>query len=156
MVLMDNSHAKSQHMLLINWNRNIICPTKLCTCYGFVSFSYHYFSYKLISPHLPMLLHWFSWWLREHNIEEILTHCNQVMPNDDIELGQHWLKWWFGACWQQSNTWTNVDLSTMVFCSTQFTGSPQDEMGRENILVELLPHLQGDNELNHNKYHNTH
>ena len=32
-----------------------------------------------------------------------------MMPYGDIDLGQHWLRWWLGVWWHQAITWTNVD-----------------------------------------------
>ena len=39
------------------------------------------------------------------------THCGLVTPWGDINLGQHWLRWWLGAWRHQAITWTNADLS---------------------------------------------
>ena len=39
-----------------------------------------------------------------------LTHCGLVMPCDDINWGQHWLRWWLLAWWLKSITWINVDF----------------------------------------------
>ena len=36
-----------------------------------------------------------------------------LMPYGDIELSQHWLRYWLGAWWHQAITWTNVDLSSV-------------------------------------------
>ena len=33
-----------------------------------------------------------------------------VMPDGDLDLGQHPLRWWLVAWWHQAITWTNVDL----------------------------------------------
>ena len=33
-----------------------------------------------------------------------LTHCSLVMPYDDINLGQHWLRSWLVAWWHQAIT----------------------------------------------------
>ena len=35
------------------------------------------------------------------------------MPYGDIDLGQHWLRKWFGASWHLTITWTNVGLSSV-------------------------------------------
>ena len=43
----------------------------------------------------------------------ILTHWGLVMPYGDIDLGQHWLRWWLVAWRQQAITWINVDLSSV-------------------------------------------
>ena len=44
---------------------------------------------------------WVLW--RGH---KILTHWGLVMPYGDIDLGQHWLRWWLLAWRHQSITWT--------------------------------------------------
>ena len=38
-----------------------------------------------------------------------LTHWGLVMPFGDLDLGQHWFRWWLVAV----ITWTNVDLSSV-------------------------------------------
>ena len=39
------------------------------------------------------------------------THCGLVMPYDDIDLGQHWLRWWLVAWWVPSHY-----LNQMLTC----------------------------------------
>ena len=41
-----------------------------------------------------------------------LTHCGLVTPYGDVELGQHWLRFWLVAWRHQAITWT-VDLSSV-------------------------------------------
>ena len=41
-----------------------------------------------------------------------LTHCGPVMLYGDIDLGQHWLRWWLAAWRHQASTWTNDYLSS--------------------------------------------
>ena len=50
------------------------------------------------------------------------THCGLEMIFGDIDLSQHWLSIWLVAWQHQAITWTNVDLSSNVFCSS-WTGS---------------------------------
>ena len=45
----------------------------------------------------------------------ILTHWGQGTPSGDIDLDQHWLRYWFVARWHQAITWSNVDLFLMRF-----------------------------------------
>ena len=59
-------------------------------------------------------------WVKSHNASwyltfffHILTHCGLVMQYDDIDLGQHWLRYWLGARWHHAITWTNVDLTSI-------------------------------------------
>ena len=49
-----------------------------------------------------------------------LTHCGIVKPYNDIELGQHWFRYWLVAWWHQAITWINVDLSSATTISGQF------------------------------------
>ena len=66
----------------------------------------------------------------------VLTHCGLVMPNSN-----------------QAITWTNVNLWTMEFCGTHLRLNSQvlkisiRKMILKNILVKLLWHLSGANEL---------
>ena len=41
-----------------------------------------------------------KWWPFVVQASMCLTHCGQVTPYGDIDLGQHWLRWWLAA-WQQ-------------------------------------------------------
>ena len=43
-----------------------------------------------------------------------LTHCGLVTPYGNIDLGQHWLRWWLAALLLQAKTWINVDSWLMV------------------------------------------
>ena len=36
-----------------------------------------------------------------------------MTPFDDIDMGQHWIRWWLVAWQHQAITWTNVDLSSV-------------------------------------------
>ena len=60
-------------------------------------------------PPFCAALPWRIWFIK--------THCGLVMPYGDIELGQHWIRWWFLAWQHQTITWTNVDLSSVRFSS---------------------------------------
>ena len=41
-----------------------------------------------------------------------LTHYSVVTPYVDINIGQHWLRWWLLAWRHQAITWINVDVSS--------------------------------------------
>ena len=45
-----------------------------------------------------------------------LTHCGLVTSYGNVSLGQHWLREWLVAWWQQAITWASVDLSSKGFC----------------------------------------
>ena len=45
-----------------------------------------------------------------------LTGYGLVRPYGDINLCQHWLTYWFVAWRYHAITWTNVDVSSKVFC----------------------------------------
>ena len=48
-----------------------------------------------------------------------LAPWDVVTPNGDINLSRRWFKWWLLAWRHQAITWTNVDLSSKVFCGMQ-------------------------------------
>ena len=79
-----------------------------------------------------------------------LTHCDLVMPNGDIELGQHWLRYWLVAWRHQAITWTKVDLSSNGFCGIQIRANSQEvlmnlihNMCSKITLLKSLSHFQG-------------
>ena len=79
-----------------------------------------------------------------------LTHCDLVMPNGDIELGQHWLRYWLVASRHQAITWTKVDLSSNGFCGIQIRANSQEvlmnlihNMCSKITLLKSLSHFQG-------------
>ena len=55
-----------------------------------------------------------------------------MMPHRDIELGQHWYRWW----WHQAITWTNVKLSSFLSYSAEgnFTRNTHD-VSHQFILI---------------------
>ena len=59
-------------------------------------------------------------------ISQKLTHSGLAMPNEDIELCQHWLKEWLVAWWHQAITWTNVDLSSIRFSDSHLRAIEQE------------------------------
>ena len=82
------------------------------------------------------------------------THCGLTTPYGDIGLGQHVLKQWLVAWRHQSNTWTNVDQSSVRFWGIHLRavtlGVWKLLFCRTNLkilLLKLLPHLPGSNEL---------
>ena len=79
---------------------------------------------------------------------------------EDIDLRQHWFRYWFGAGWHQSTTWTKVYLSSKVFCAIRLIAISQemcnilvDKINFKITLLKLPPHLPGGNPLNHNQPH---
>ena len=48
-------------------------------------------------------------------VQFILTHCALVTQYDDMDLSQHWLTSWPVAWAHRSITWTNVDVSSVMF-----------------------------------------
>ena len=84
-----------------------------------------------------------------------LTHCGLVMPYGDIDLGQHWLRWWLVAWRHQAITWTNVDFTSIGPFSTHLRRISQEmlkisihKMSLKTLLRKPFPHLSGANELN--------
>ena len=41
-----------------------------------------------------------------------LTHCGLMTPYGDLDLGQHWPRWWLVALQHQAITWASIDLSS--------------------------------------------
>ena len=65
----------------------------------------------------------------------------------DIDLCQHWLTYWFVAWRYHAITWTNVDVSSKVFCgihlreiSHEIPMEPIRNMCSNITLWKLLPH----------------
>ena len=84
------------------------------------------------------------------------------MPYGDIDLGQHWLRYWHVA-WCHAITWTNADLSSRVFSGIHLRTILQTKLMNlicnmcfELTLLRLLPLLPDTNELNlHSAYATT-
>ena len=77
-----------------------------------------------------------------------------MTPYGNVDLGQQWLGKWLGAGRQQAITWTNVDFSSMWLCGTYPTLILWDVLkisihktNLKIILLKVLPHLPGANEL---------
>ena len=68
------------------------------------------------------------------------SYLNSLWPSDTIQwhLSQHWIRQWLGATRHQAITWTNVDLSTKVFCDTHLRTIPQE------LLTDLFCNVFGD------------
>ena len=85
------------------------------------------------------------------------SFVNLLWPSDaicDKDLGQYLIRKWLVARWHQAITWTDVDLSSMGLhgiylrsISLAVLKISVCEICLENILVELLPHPPGANEL---------
>ena len=54
-------------------------------------------------------------YLHSEFIQICSTHCGLETPHDGIDLGEHWLRLWLVAWWQQALTLTNDDLSSIQF-----------------------------------------
>ena len=80
-----------------------------------------------------------------------LTHCGLVMPYGDLELGQHWLRYW-PVTWQhQAITWTNVHHSSLRYYGIHWREISL-EMSFVNMSLKVIDsrqqsHLPGANEL---------
>ena len=48
-----------------------------------------------------------------HFLQFASTHCGLMMPYADIDLGQHWLRWWLFAWRHRVITRTNVELASV-------------------------------------------
>ena len=53
-------------------------------------------------------------WIQKLPVQ--LNHCGLLMPYGDLDLIQHWLRYWLVAWQCQTITWTNIDLTPKVFC----------------------------------------
>ena len=60
------------------------------------------------------------------------THWGIMMPYNNIDLGQHWLRWWLVAWRQQAITWTNADLSSIRFCCIHLTAISREVLKNTN------------------------
>ena len=47
---------------------------------------------------------------------DTFTHCGQVMPYGNRDLGERWLRQWLGAWQQKAIAWANFDVSLVIFC----------------------------------------
>ena len=96
------------------------------------------------------------------------THHSLVMPYSEIELNQHWLRYWLVAWWHQAITWTNVDLWSLRSSDNQLKAilqqMPQPSINniscKMNSLklcsnfpganeLKWLPYVTGANKLTH-------
>ena len=51
---------------------------------------------------------------------------NSLWPSGDIDLGQHWFRWWLVSWGHQATTWSNVNLSSMKFSDIHLWAILQD------------------------------
>ena len=77
-----------------------------------------------------------------------------MTPYGDIDLGQHWLRWWLDAWRYQTITWTNVDLSSVRSCIIHLRTLSKEALkvpiSKASLKIEFLklhPNLPGANEL---------
>ena len=75
------------------------------------------------------------------------------MSYGDIDLGQHWLRWWLVAWQYQAITWTIVDFPLITFCGIHMGAISQCVlkllfciMSLKFIVLKLLPQHPGANE----------
>ena len=50
-----------------------------------------------------------------------LTHWDLMVPYGDIDLGQHWLRWWLASWWHQAITLTNADFLSIRSSGTNLS-----------------------------------
>ena len=105
----DNGLSPGRCHTIIWTNAGILSIWPLGTNFSEILIEIHTFSFRKI--HFKMSGKWQPFFLSLN----VLTHCGLVMPYGDRDLGQHWLRWWLAAWWDQAITWTNVDLSTVRF-----------------------------------------
>ena len=79
----------------------------------------------------------------------VLTHCDLVTPNSNIDLGWYWLG---TGLVPKAIIWANVALSAKVFCGIHLSMLSKKchelcNICLEIALLKLLPHLPGLNEL---------
>ena len=65
---------------------------------------------------------------------------SRVIPYGDIDLGPHWLRQWLVAWWHRAITWTNVDLSSWMFCSIHLRANIQEVLMNlfHNMSLEIM------------------
>ena len=91
-------------------------------------------------------------------IDLLLTQCSLVIPYGDIELGQHWPRWWLVDWRHHAITWTNVDLpsvqSSDINLGAISQGKPQTLIAKFSLKITHLKfhsNLPKANELTHCK-----
>ena len=77
--------------------------------------------YLVMAQYIPKFIHkvyvllWFGtdwyWWISSIS----LTFCSLVTPFGNLDLGQHWLRWWLVVWRYQDITRTIVDFSMLRF-----------------------------------------
>ena len=70
-----------------------------------------------------------------------LTHGGLVMPQGDIDPGQHCLGQWFVAWRHQTITWINVDMISMSLCGIQLRPTSQEVLKLSIGKVKLKLHI---------------
>ena len=76
-----------------------------------------------------------------------------MVPYGARDLGQPWLRLWLVALCHQAITWTNVDLSLVVFCATHLRPIPPEILNEISVrkffskLIKSLPYISWANEL---------
>ena len=83
-------------------------------------------------------------------------HCGLVTPYGDIDLGQHWFRYWLVAWWHRTVAWTTVALSS-VRCSSDHVRAISQEIllpsvakiRMETTYLKFISNLPGVKELSH-------
>ena len=83
-----------------------------------------------------------------------LTYCGLVEPYGDIDLGQHWVRYWLCAWQHQAITWTNVVLSSKMFCDIHFRTISQEMIMNLDLCntYSVITLFNGDKELKHSLF----
>ena len=84
-----------------------------------------------------------------------------VMPHENINLYQHWLRWWLFAWQHQTIAWTNADFRLIRFCGLNLREILQRNtellfctMNLKIMILILLPYFSGSNVLYHGPLRN--
>ena len=79
---------------------------------------------------------------------------NSLLPYGNIDLGQHWLRWWLVAWQPQAITWTNVDLLSvrsndihLRTISQEISQLPITEISFKITYLKFRSNLSGTSEL---------
>ena len=65
-------------------------------------------------------------------------HSHLIRPHSNTNLGQHWLRQWFIARSHKAITWTNVDLSSKVFCGIHLRAISQELHPKDNYTFKIV------------------
>ena len=107
-------------VVLDYWKKYIYGPTGKFTKIPKISLQSLFFCNFLISLQSLFFCNFLNYFTMGFSIHigsqwvcRSFTHCGLVTPYDDMELGQHWLRYWLVAWWHQAITRTNVDWASV-------------------------------------------